>query len=200
VFKNFFIEHRDLENVLQTLATQPNSVIDGSVQIAKIMRDYCFDWTDCLKLARLKFEKYFSNKAKNLLFVYPLDHCIDDSIPFWKLPKRPPHSIRFDVANELHLKFVTSCARLYRDLYNVDQSNSVDVQQILMEYEAEVPPWTPSSTKKIVTDEKKSKDDVIKTASVEYDNKKCAMLVRRVLDRFDQSKRPDVAVLNFEKH
>jgi ubiquitin-activating enzyme E1-like protein 2 len=118
-FRKFFTENQNVEQTINLLQTQPNLVIDGSVQIAKIMRDHCFDWSDCIRLARVKFEKYFSNKAKTLLHCYPLDHKLEDSSPFWKLPKRPPYAIKFDIKNELHLKFIKSCARLYADIYHV---------------------------------------------------------------------------------
>jgi capsule biosynthesis phosphatase len=50
-----------------------------------------------------KFEKYFPNKAKNLLYSYPLDHLMKDGTQFWKLPKRPPQVLNFDSNNEIHL-------------------------------------------------------------------------------------------------
>ena len=202
VFRKFFMKTENIEQILDHLKNQPNLVVDGSVQIAKIMRDYCFDWNDCIRLARLKFEKYFSNKAKNLLHCYPLDHMLDDSSPFWKLPKRPPCPCKFDVNNELHLKFIKSCARLYADIYNVkveSKLSETEVISLLTAFEPEVPPWRPSK-KKIEVDETKKKEEVEKpnSESREYDNNLCAELIENVMKK-SQYKQNYLKILNFEK-
>ncbi len=197
-FRKFLIDNTSVATTLVSLETQPNTVIDGSVQIAKIMRDFCFDWNDCVRLARVKFEKYFSNKAKNLLHAYPLDHKIDESTVFWKLPKRPPHAIKFNVDDDMHVRFVMSCARLHANVYGVSVPTG-NVKQVLNEFEANVPCWRPSTAKKIITDEKMSKEEIAKNCnqSTEYDNLKCAELIKRVFDRLQST--PELNCLHFEK-
>jgi hypothetical protein len=60
------------------------------------------DFGDCVKHARLQFEKYFNHDVKQLLHVYPLDAKTKEGAPFWSLPKRPPTPLIFDAHNTLH--------------------------------------------------------------------------------------------------
>ena len=88
MFEKFFSDNQDIDKLIIKLTTEQDCVVDGSVKVAKFIRNFCFDWSSCLLLARIKFEKYFANKAKDLLHVYPLDHLMKDGSPFWTLPKR----------------------------------------------------------------------------------------------------------------
>ncbi len=204
--RKFLVDNKSWQSTLNTLESQPNTVIDGSVQCAKFMRDFCLDWHDCIRLARIKFEKYFSNKAKNLLHAYPLEHTVDGgSTPFWKLPKRPPHALKFNIDNDLHVGFIMSCAKLYAHMYAVNGQTNGDPRQTLVAFEPNVPEWRPLVTKKILIDEKISKEELLAKSnsyqSTEYDNLKCAQLIRRIVDRNQTDGRPlvDVMTLHFEK-
>lgn len=44
----------------------------------KLLRDRPKDFADCVRFARLKYEAYFVNKTKQLLYNFPLDHKIDE--------------------------------------------------------------------------------------------------------------------------
>ena len=39
------------------------SPLDGGVQVSKILINRSTDWKDCVKLGRLKFEKYFNHRV-----------------------------------------------------------------------------------------------------------------------------------------
>ena len=69
-------------------------------------------FADCVKHARLQFEKYFNHDVKQLLHVYPLDAKTEEGAPFWSLPKRAPTPLVFDAEHMLHLQFVTAMACL----------------------------------------------------------------------------------------
>lgn len=184
LFEKFFNDHNDLEKLVQNLTLDENLVIDGSVKIAKILRNYCFTRKDCVLLARTKFEKYFSNKAKDLLHAYPLDHLMNDGSLFWKLPRRTPTAIKFDSNDKLHLDFVISLARLFSQIFNI-QSNQEDlnfndleqVRLFLNENESKVPEWKPNK-KHIETDESKKKTEVETASKEEIDNARTAQLIK----------------------
>ena len=71
------------------------------------------DFGQCIEIARLKFEEYFNNSIRNLLYIFPADYKDKEGQPFWSGPKRAPSPIAFDPNDELHAHFVMACANLY---------------------------------------------------------------------------------------
>ncbi|VDL14357.1 unnamed protein product [Hymenolepis diminuta] len=67
---------------------------------------------DCVHLALEKFEKYFRDKALNLLHRFPPDFTTGRGELFWQLPRRKPTPLTFDITNSLHLEFIWSFSRL----------------------------------------------------------------------------------------
>jgi ubiquitin-activating enzyme E1-like protein 2 len=147
--------------IVAVVAEQPG--VEKHYKLIKYLStNFCFTWSDCLVLARAKFEKYFTNKAKDLLNAYPLDHLMNDGSLFWKLPKRPPMPVKFDYENRVHLEFVASLARLFAVLFNVARDNANDfelIKNVLRDNESRVPSWKPRK-KHIEVDETKKKEDV----------------------------------------
>jgi len=161
-------------------------VIDGSNKVAKILENFCTNWCDCLLIGRIKFEKYFSNKAKDLLHAYPLDHLMKDGSLFWNLPKRPPTPIKFDSTNKLHLDFVQSYARLLSEIFNIprDQQliDQVNLITFLNSIESKIPSWI-SANKHIETDENKKKDQILQENSKNMGNLKQAGIYENFLEK-----------------
>ena len=59
------------------------------IQVVKTLKHHPKNFDNCLRVSREKFEKYFKNDIKHLLFAYPLDKVNKDGSKFWSLPKRP---------------------------------------------------------------------------------------------------------------
>jgi ubiquitin-activating enzyme E1 len=74
---------------------------------------------DCIRYARQKFQKYFVNDIRQLMFTYPLDAKTKQGAPFWSLPKRPPTEIQFDPKDALHASFITAIACLRANIFNI---------------------------------------------------------------------------------
>ncbi|CAF0935485.1 unnamed protein product [Rotaria sordida] len=128
--------------------------IDDLPKIYKFMKRKCTNWNDCLNSAREKFDKYFSNKARDLLHKFPADMIDDKGIPYWKLPKRAPTPTEFNINNNLHYDFVLSCAKLFAVIYNiqVNKERIYDVEtnkNIILQTKIET--WQPRN-KIIITD------------------------------------------------
>jgi len=196
MFEKFQKDNQDFDILIEKLKVDENLVIDGLNQYVKMVKNFCFNWNDCLLLARNKFEKYFPNKAKDLLHNYPLDHLMNDGSLFWKLPKRTPHIIQFDVNNKLHLDFIKFCARLYADLYKctIVDLNDDDLKLFLQKNEEKCPKWQPKN-KHIETDETKKKEENTITTK-EINNSSSAQIL---LEFYSKLKQPQIIVLNFEK-
>ena len=195
MFEKFLKENQNIELLITKLKSDENLVIEGLFLFVKMIKNYCFDWKDCLKLARHKFEKYFPNKAKDLLHNYPLDHLMSDGSLFWKSPKRPPHAIIFNVNDKMHLDFVKCCARLYAELFNVSYSDdNLDIVEFLRQNEQSVTQWSPNN-KHIETDESKKKEENTNN-SKEISNQKCIEILQKFHAR---NKQPEITIINFEK-
>lgn len=74
---------------------------------------------DCVRYARMKFQKYYVNDIRQLLYTYPLDSKTKEGRPFWSLPKRPPRELTFDPTNLLHASFIVAAACLRANIFNI---------------------------------------------------------------------------------
>lgn len=81
------------------------------------------NFDDCIKYARTKFQKYFVNDIRQLLYTYPLDSKTKEGRPFWSLPKRPPVEATFDPNNLLHASFIAACACLRANVFGIPTPN-----------------------------------------------------------------------------
>jgi hypothetical protein len=84
-----------------------------------LLEDRPKTFADCVKHARLQFEKYFNHDVQQLLHVYPLDAKTAEGAPFWSLPKRAPRPLEFATTNMLHLQFVTAMACLRATIFKL---------------------------------------------------------------------------------
>ena len=190
-----------------------NVVVDGNVKAAKIMRSHCSSVRECVRLARLKFEKYFANKAKDLMHAYPSGHLLKDGSPFWALPRRAPTPVRFDATQPLHVAFVVSFARLLAHTFaipitgddgDLDLNDAASVGAYLSSIESQVPEWKPVN-KHIETDESKKKEEKEATSNSTLNNKKdlnnaqSAEIIECFVDKQQQQGVPTVRPIDFEK-
>ena len=79
---------------------------------------------DVVEMARMKFEKYFTFKALQLLYMFPEDHELEGGIKFWTAPKRAPLPVIFDSENRLHMDFVRAATALYAHIYKIPATMS----------------------------------------------------------------------------
>ncbi|ELU01065.1 hypothetical protein CAPTEDRAFT_224089 [Capitella teleta] len=158
LFNKFWSEHPDSDALIARL--KGGQAVEGSFQTARIMRSRPLTWPDCVQMARLKFNKYFNHRAKQLLHAFPLDTKLQDGTAFWASPKRPPMPVEFDVSCTLHRDFVFACAKMYACVNNIDISpddSSVESLSAILR-SVNVPEFTPRN-KKIVTDESAKKPE-----------------------------------------
>ncbi|XP_012944645.1 ubiquitin-like modifier-activating enzyme 6 [Aplysia californica] len=158
LFNKFVEVHPDIENIAQQLVS--GNSIDGAVKVSKFLAQRPTSFADCVCQARLRFEKYFNHKAKQLLHSFPLDTKLEDGALFWASPKRPPTPIEFDSQEDMHMLFVITTARLLADVYKIQwteqDTDRLHVESLLSE--VKVPEFRPSN-KRIVTDETVNKED-----------------------------------------
>ncbi|KAK1175090.1 hypothetical protein AOXY_G2728 [Acipenser oxyrinchus oxyrinchus] len=163
IYNTFWQIYSSAEEVLQRM--QARESLEGSFQVVKLLSRRPTHWSQCVTLARLKFEKYFKRKAVQLLHSFPLDTRLKDGSLFWQSPKRPPSPILFDMTDALHFNFIVSAARLFAAVYNISYTeNDLSHETIFhIVSDVKIPEYKPSE-KKIETDESARKPDQTKLA------------------------------------
>jgi hypothetical protein len=70
------------------------------------------DFADCIRWARTRYEEYFVNNIKRLVFTFPPDSLTAEGIPFWHPPKRCPVPAEFCLEDPAHFAFIEAAANL----------------------------------------------------------------------------------------
>uniref|UniRef100_A0A8C3TVG2 E1 ubiquitin-activating enzyme n=1 Tax=Catharus ustulatus TaxID=91951 RepID=A0A8C3TVG2_CATUS len=94
LFNKFWQTYPSAEEVLQRIKSGES--LEGCFHVIKTLSRRPRSWTQCVELARVKFEKYFGHKALQLLHSFPLDTRLKDGSLFWQSPKRPPFPVKFE--------------------------------------------------------------------------------------------------------
>ncbi|KAM9793063.1 ubiquitin-like modifier-activating enzyme 6 [Neosynchiropus ocellatus] len=199
MYNSFWQTHSTAEVVLQRM--QSGESLEGSFQVIKSLSRWPRSWEQCVSFARLKFEKYFTRKALQLLHSFPLDTRLKDGSLFWQSPKRPPTPIEFDIKDSLHLSFVISMARLFAEIYNIPYTETDLAEDGVTEILSSItiPAYQPSE-KNIVTDEAAKKPDQIKMpVSSEEEREAITQLERAIAADGVTPERLKMCPLHFEK-
>uniref|UniRef100_A0A8C5LM56 Ubiquitin-like modifier-activating enzyme 6 n=1 Tax=Leptobrachium leishanense TaxID=445787 RepID=A0A8C5LM56_9ANUR len=140
--------------------------LEGCFHVVKLLSRKPRRWSQCVELARLKFEKYFNHKAQQLLHSFPLDTRLKDGSFFWQSPKRPPSPIVFDANDPLHLGFIQSAAKLFAEVHTISFTEKDLSRDAILEIMSSlrIVEFTPSN-KIVETDENVKKPDHIPVSS-----------------------------------
>lgn len=163
ILKNFEEARLSMEIILQkldlgvTLDDAHKDMLEKMVcTLQVVLSQRPKHWAECLILARMKFEKYFNHKAKQLLHKFPLETKLSNGSFFWHSPRRPPTPIQFNIGNNLHIAFILSTARLLSSVWKIpftDQDLSVTyISEILAT--SPVPEFIPNIKKHVETDDR----------------------------------------------
>ncbi|KAL8115155.1 hypothetical protein AgCh_021836 [Apium graveolens] len=119
-------------------------------------KDRCDAFQDCITWARLRFEDYFSNRVKQLIFTFPEDASTSTGAPFWSAPKRFPQPLQFTTSDSSHLHFVMAASILRAETFGIPIPDWATQPKALAEAvdRVMVPEFQPKKGVKIETDEK----------------------------------------------
>ncbi|MED6111244.1 E1 ubiquitin-activating protein [Stylosanthes scabra] len=129
-------------------------------------KEKCETFEDCITWARLKFEDYFANRVKQLIYTFPEDASTSTGAPFWSAPKRFPCPLQFSSSDIGHLQFVMAASILRAETFGIPIPDWVKNPKKLAEAvdRVIVPDFQPKKDAKIVTDEKAT---TLSTASID---------------------------------
>lgn len=113
-----------------------------------------------------RFEDYFADRVKQLVYTFPEDAATSTGAPFWSAPKRFPHPLQFSSSDRSHLQFVMAASILRAETFGISVPDWVKNPVKLAEAvdRVIVPDFQPKNDAKIVTDEKATS---LSTASVD---------------------------------
>ncbi|EOY34575.1 Ubiquitin-activating enzyme 1 isoform 1 [Theobroma cacao] len=175
----------EFEGLLEKTPAEVNAYLSNPVEYAASMRDAgdaqakdnlerilecldrekCETFQDCVAWARLRFEDYFVNRVKQLIYTFPEDAATSTGAPFWSAPKRFPHPLQFSSTDPSHLHFIMAASILRAETFGIAVPDQVKNPKMLAEAieNVIVPDFQPKEGVKINTDEK---DTSLSTASV----------------------------------
>lgn len=116
LYNKFFAAH----SASDAISNLTNGIPLENAESASKMAAFLPESTECcIAAGRIKFEKFFNHRAKQLLHAFPLDTRMKDGSLFWQSPKRPPVPVEFQPTNALHLQFVQAFAHLFADMHRL---------------------------------------------------------------------------------
>uniref|UniRef100_M4DP97 E1 ubiquitin-activating enzyme n=2 Tax=Brassica campestris TaxID=3711 RepID=M4DP97_BRACM len=129
-------------------------------------KEKCENFQDCLTWARLRFEDYFVNRVKQLIYTFPEDAATSTGAPFWSAPKRFPRPLQYSSSDPSLLNFITATAILRAETFGIPVPEWTKDPKAAAEAidNVIVPDFEPRKDAKIVTDEKAT---TLTTASVD---------------------------------
>jgi len=103
-----------------------------------------------------RFEDYFANRVKQLIYTFPEDAATSTGAPFWSAPKRFPRPLEFSSSDPGHMQFLMAAAILRAETFGIPIPDWVKNPKKLAEVvdSVIVPDFKPKKDAKIVTDEK----------------------------------------------
>ncbi|KAJ7959864.1 putative Ubiquitin-activating enzyme E1 [Quillaja saponaria] len=146
-------------------------------------KEKCDSFQDCIAWARLKFEDYFADRVKQLIYTFPEDAVTSTGAPFWSAPKRFPHPLQFSTSDPGHLHFLLAASILRAETFGIPIPDWVKNPKKLAEAvdRVIVPDFQPKKDVKIETDEKATS---LSTASVDD-----AAVINDLIIKLEQSRK-----------
>merc|ERR1711939_771001 len=133
---------------------------------------------DCIKWARLLFEKQYNNAIQQLLYNFPKDSVSSSGQPFWSGPKRAPDPLKFDPKNEFHFTFVVAGANLHAYNYGINTKDLDEAMILKVLDNMIIPDFSPNASVKIQADD--SEPDPNANSSAFDDNAELEKIVEKL--------------------
>jgi ubiquitin-activating enzyme E1 len=175
LFESSFVKPAETVNLY---LTQPNyletTLKQGGNEKATLetIRDYLVEdkplsVEDCIKWARLLFEKQYNNAIQQLLYNFPKDSTSSSGQPFWSGPKRAPDPLKFNPENEFHWTFIVAGANLHAFNYGIN-TKDLDVSTIRKVLDDMIiPDFSPNAAVKIQADDSEPVSYILYTKIVD---------------------------------
>lgn len=167
LFQGYFVDapenvnmYLTQENFVDQLISQGGDAVAIVDSIVKFVEEKPTNFEDCIKWARLQFQKAFHDDIKQLLFNFPKDAKNSKGEPFWVGGKRAPKPLVFDIDNINHFEFVVGAANLRAFVYGIEgdalgAASDKSLYKNIID-NTEVPEFEPKSDFKIAATEEEA--------------------------------------------
>lgn len=133
------------DSYLASLRASRNQMLERVRRVhAALVTERCDSWGDCVRWARVEFERLFVFPVLDLLHQHPEDKRLPDGTPFWTAKKRPPTPAHFSLDHVDHRDFVLAAAAIRARLVGISPSSDATAAARELE-SARVPAWSPST-------------------------------------------------------
>ncbi|WVQ99264.1 hypothetical protein IAU59_006396 [Kwoniella sp. CBS 9459] len=140
-------------NFVETTLKSSGQHHDQLKQIEKYLKtDRPMSFDDCIRWARLQYEKDYVNEIKQLLFNLPKDQVNSNGTPFWSGPKRAPDALEFNLDNPLDFDYLVAAANLHAFNYGLKGERDPALFRKVVQ-SMTIPEFTPKSGVKIQVNE-----------------------------------------------
>lgn len=140
----YLLDPSKFQESLSQVGVQPLEVLETVKRMLVDERPKTFE--ECVRWARLHWERQYNNQIRQLLFNFPPDQTTSSGAPFWSGPKRCPHPLVFDAENNLHIDYIVAAANLRAVMYNLPDGPVRDKALVKSIVEkVVVPKFTPAS-------------------------------------------------------
>jgi len=147
---NYLTDAKFVEKTMKQQGEQPMETFTNIANCLTLEKPSSFE--DCVKWARLQWQKDYYNQIVQLLHNFPKDQTTSSGALFWSGPKKCPHPLQFDVDNEMHFSYVFTGANLRAEMYKIPQNRDAAAVRAMIGG-VEVPVFTPSTGIKIAVND-----------------------------------------------
>jgi len=147
---NYLTDAKFVEKTMKQQGEQPMETFTNIANCLTLEKPSSFE--DCVKWARLQWQKDYYNQIVQLLHNFPADQTTSSGALFWSGPKKCPHPLQFDVDNEMHFSYVFTGANLRAEMYKIPQNRDAGAVKAMIGG-VEVPVFTPSTGIKIAVND-----------------------------------------------
>jgi len=109
---------------------------------ASLNRDRPYSVKDCVRWARLQFQRLFHNDIAQLLHTFPVDKVTAVGTKFWSGPKRAPGVVVFSPDDPTQMDFIQTAATLYATVFGLHPTSDREFYRQAA-IAVDVPPFTP---------------------------------------------------------
>jgi len=147
---SYLTDAKFVEKTMRQQGEQPMETFNNIVNSLTTEKPSTFE--DCVKWARLQWQKDYYNQIVQLLHNFPADQTTSSGALFWSGPKRCPHPLIFDAENETHFDYVFAGANLRAEMYKIPKNDDKDAVKAMIG-SVEVPVFKPSTGVKIAVND-----------------------------------------------
>ena len=164
LYTQFWKENLHPQEVLSRM--QQKQLPENCIGTIRMLERRVVTFKECVEISRIKFEKYFNHKAKDLQNAFPDNQKLQDGTLFWASPKRKPEPITFNIKDNTHIEFVIACAKLLAFRSGIQVTDKeCEIGSIVPTVEQTSLPVWKKSDKIIETDESKTREETKTTHS-----------------------------------